>query len=76
MANVTHGESGQFVHCNFAGCWLEPAWGAVKREGDVVMTTLVSEIPFAVQHQPRQVEETAPNAESRITMPKGEQNES
>ena len=36
------------------------------------MTTLVSEIPLSVQHQPQQVDNTAPNSKSRIMMPKVE----
>src|SRR4051812_17431820 len=40
------------------------------------MTTLVSEIPLAVKHQPQQVDDTTPNARSRITMPKVEPRES
>jgi hypothetical protein len=40
------------------------------------MTTLVSEIPLTVQHQPQHVEEIAPSSRSRITMPKVEPRES
>jgi len=50
------------------------AWGR-KPEGGIVMTTLVSDMPLTV-HPPRPVEQTAPNARSRIMLPKVEQDES
>ena len=40
------------------------------------MTTLVSEIPLSVQHQPQQVDNNPPDSKSRIMMPKVEPRES
>jgi hypothetical protein len=48
----------------------------VTREGEAVMTTLVSEMPISRPQQPRQDCETAPNAMSRIMMPRVEPSES